>query len=467
MNRRGVRVVGALIASLAGLLAVHPVAGQDREPAAAKPKRVPGAVLYKPGVLPDRIILTWKGDPATSQAVTWRTDTSVSTPVAQIAPAGDSSQFRANARTLPATSEPLESDLGEALYHSVNFEGLTPKTKYAYRVGDGTNWSEWFQFTTAAREPEPFSFVYVGDAQTQIKEHWSRVIRQALADAPKARFVLHAGDLINSRSDAEWGEWHAAAGWINGSVPSVPTPGNHEYAGAKVSPHWRPQFTLPENGPAGLEETVYFLDFQGVRFVSLNSNTRQEEQVPWLEKVLNANPNAWTVVTFHHPLYATAKGRDNERLRKLWQPVFDRHRVDLVLQGHDHAYGRSGLLSADGPGGTVYVVSVSGPKLYKLEQRDWMRKSAEGKQLYQVIRINGDTLYYEARTATGELFDIFELRKQPGRPNRLLEREELEAPPEAEPAGGSRGEVYVAVGVLVGLAGLLFGLAALRRARKT
>jgi hypothetical protein len=34
----------------------------------------------------------------------------------------------------------------------------------------------------------------------------------------------------------------------------------------------------------------------------------------------------------------------------------------------------------------VYVVSVSGPKMYNLEREDWMARTAEDTQLYQVIR---------------------------------------------------------------------------------
>ena len=57
-------------------------------------------------------------------------------------------------------------------FHTVNFTNLKPDTKYLYRVGDGANWSEWFEFETASNKAEPFSFVYVGDAQNDIKEHW-------------------------------------------------------------------------------------------------------------------------------------------------------------------------------------------------------------------------------------------------------------------------------------------------------
>jgi 3',5'-cyclic AMP phosphodiesterase CpdA len=252
--------------------------------------------------------------------------------------------------------------------------------------------------------------------------------------------MIHAGDLINDGNrDAEWGEWFGAGAWLNAMVPSLPTPGNHEYprdrkqllAARKLSRHWRPQFTLPRHGPEGLEETVYWLDYQGARIISLNANEEQARQVAWVEAVLAENSNAWTIITFHQPLFSTARGRDNPQLRALWKPVFDKHRVDLVLQGHDHAYGRfgqeltenvaSGLNTRSPVGGTIYVVSVSGPKMYQLDRSPAMRRAAEDTQLYQIISIDGQTLKYEARTATGELYDAFRLHKRAGQINELVD----------------------------------------------
>lgn len=393
-------------------------------------QETPEQRLHRPTALPDRIILTWSGDPATTQSLTWRTDTSVRNAQAQIAEAGDGPDFVKAARTVMARTQAFKSDLNEALYHSVTFTGLQPATVYAYRVGDGVGWSEWNQFRTAAAGAEPLTFLYVGDAQNEIYSLWSRVVRAGFADAPKAAFIIHAGDLTNrSLRDAEWGEWHQAAGWINRSLVSLPTPGNHEYPSENgkraLAPHWRMQFTLPENGPSGLEETCYWVDIQGVRVVSLNSNEQQKEQAEWLDRLLSNNPNRWTIITFHHPIYSAARSRDNKELRETWQPVFDKHRVDLVLTGHDHTYARSNLMSgvnAIGAAGTVYVVSVSGPKMYALERGPWMERAAEDTQLYQIIRINGDRLDYESRTARGVLYDAFELHKQPGGKNRLVSR---------------------------------------------
>lgn len=430
----------------------------------------PPKLLHAPTPMPDRIILTWKGDPATTQAVTWRTDLSVKTPVAEVAPADPGPGVEKGWRgydpkkvaTLSARTEPLKTAINEALYHSVHFEGLTPKTKYMYRVGDGANWSEWFHFETASLQPEPFGFIYFGDAQNGIKSLWSRVARGAYSDMPKARFIVHAGDLVNSGpSDTEWGEWHAAAGWINGMVPSVPSPGNHEYIGG-LTKHWRAQFTLPENGPLGLEEACYYLDFQGVRVISLNSNERLDEQAAWLEDVLASRPPSvrWTVVTFHHPVYSTRQGRDNAKLREAWRPVFDRYVPDLVLQGHDHSYGRSGLMREDNvldgvqiraARGTVYVVSVSGAKLYDVGNLPWASRTAQGVQLYQLIRVDGDRLHYEARTARGDVYDSFDLRKRPDGSNELVEG----VVPDAGP--GHR-QYWNAAAAVVILATLLLGL---------
>ena len=223
-------------------------------------------------------------------------------------------------------------------------------------MGDGTNWSEWIQFTTASDRSDPFTFVYFGDAQNLLKSHWSRVIREAYRDAPKAAFLLHAGDLINrADADAEWGEWFYAGSFIHRMIPCIATPGNHEYSRApgllgklkskQLTRYWRSMFAFPKNGPPGLEETVYSIDYQGTRIISLNSNERQQDQVPWLEEVLRDNPNRWTILTFHHPIYSPKVGRDNPELRNLWQPIFDKYRVDLVLQGHDHTYARSKFMT--------------------------------------------------------------------------------------------------------------------------
>lgn len=392
---------------------------------------------HAPTPLPDRIILTWSGSPATTQAITWRTDTSVSTPQVQFAPTQDGPNFQKAVSTVPATSETFTSDLSTAKYHSVTLQGLNPSTDYNYRVGDGVNWGEWSRFRTASNAAEPFEFLYFGDAQTNIAEHCAHMFQTALRHAPRARFLVHAGDLINNyNNDAQWGEWHRAMSFVSRALPSIPTPGNHEYGnyegGRMLTKHWATQFTLPTQSPKAFHEAAYYVDYQGLRVISLDSNRVTPEQTNWLEDTLKENKNKWTILTFHHPVLSAAKGRDNEMLRETWKPLIDKYKVDMVLTGHDHTYARSGL-----EGAAVYAVSVLGPKQYDLEKKPWMVRTAEDTQLFQIIRIDKDKLTYESRTATGALYDAFDLTKIAGKPNRLTNRiptnkPENHRPPKAE-----------------------------------
>ncbi|WP_310587733.1 FN3 domain-containing metallophosphoesterase family protein [Dyadobacter sp. CY312] len=185
---------------------------------------------YPPTKFPDRVILGYKTNPAVSQAVNWRTDSTVSNAVGAIHEADPSPDFVPNARIVKAKSLPVILDGKTVHYHEVNFTDLKPSTQYVYRVGGGQHWSEWFHFKTASDKQEPVSFLYFGDAQNDLRSLWSRTIRGAFATLPKANLMIHAGDLINrSNTDYEWGEWFEAGGWVNGMIPSLSSPGNHEY----------------------------------------------------------------------------------------------------------------------------------------------------------------------------------------------------------------------------------------------
>jgi acid phosphatase type 7 len=388
-----------------------------------------------PSERPDRIVLNVTEDLSTSMSVTWRTDRSIANGFAQIAVADAHPAFVDTARTLEATSQPLDFSTLEANYHAVTFRELQPNTEYAYRVGTEGNWSEWFHFKTTGTSDEKLTFLYFGDVQTNIQSLWSRVIRQAYRTAPAARLALFGGDLVNrANRDVEWGEWFAAGGFIHAELPVMPTPGNHDHADTDegedlLSAFWQPQFTLPRNGPKGLEESCYYVDVQGIRFISINtqrydvSKSDGKKQREWLQSLLADNPNRWTCVVMHHPVYSTKRNRDNMQLRKDLKPLFDEYRVDLVLQGHDHTYAR-GMeripMDRGKTSSTMYVVSVSGPKMSDVLRADWMERTAGHTQLFHVIDVDGDVLTFKAFTATGELYDEFELHKTKDAANRLI-----------------------------------------------
>ncbi|MEM9744828.1 MAG: FN3 domain-containing metallophosphoesterase family protein [Pseudomonadota bacterium] len=408
---------------------------------------------------PDRIVVTLPGDPASSFAVTWRTNASVTETIAQIAPATDDARFDLAAETTDARTErldlaqfeqagehflvPWNTGLSPVHFHSVTFEGLEPDTVYAYRVrGDRGAWSEWFHLRTAS-PTGPVKFVYVGDAQNGVRSHWARLIRSAFSTAPDADFILHAGDLVNRGSrDYEWAEWFEAVGFIHGMIPAVPVAGNHEYAPLGVGDKqtdrilsilWRPQFTLPlaPELPADLQEAAYALRYsKDVHlFVLSTQNSQIAEQADWLDAALAASDARWKIVSMHHPIFSSGRGRDSPERRALLLPVLKRHQVDLVLQGHDHTYARGAIgqtperLGFRDTGGSVevmFVNSVSGPKQYEFMADGWDKYAEDGvvlarkavnTQFFQVIEVDGEELRYEARTALGALYDDFVMRK--------------------------------------------------------
>lgn len=397
---------------------------------------------------PDRIFLSPTKHPETSMSVTWRTDTTVETGFAQLTLADPSARFDLTAETMEANTSTLDPTISSlnplypsTNFHSIYFRNLKPNTLYAYRVGGGEeHWSEWFQFRTAKADKQPFRFLYFGDAQNGVYSHWSRAIRAAYAMAPDAAFTIHAGDLINrAHRDREWGGWFKAGGWIHATIPGLPVVGNHEMGKLidddtsqerTLSIQWPHQFTLPKesNLPSIPAETVYTLVYQGVRLVVLNSSEDYQIQAAWLDRVLTQNQEPWTVVTFHHPVFSSGSDRNNPEQRAAWKPILDKHKVDLVLQGHDHTYarGQTPLTLAVGGGGpqspvtSVYVNSVSGAKMYKTNENRWddyrddgveLARMGENTQFFQVISIDNRRLEYQCYMTNGELYDRFVLLK--------------------------------------------------------
>lgn len=447
----------AFLAAAAVLIASAPsmaqvVAPPDPDPMPA-PLHAPNGRWAAKGWA-DRIVLSPAADAARGAGVAWRTDTRQAAAEAQIAEEIDGPLLGFTARTLTGTTAPIENENGQALYHQVRFDGLKPDTRYVYRVRAADGWSEWLPFRTARAEFAPFRFIYLGDTQNDILEIGSRVIRSAFKEAGPAALVVHAGDLVAQREvkvhDDEWGEWTEAGGRAFAMTPQLPATGNHEYVdhvlpngeeSRVLGPHWALQFALPDNGAEGVKATSYFVDYQGVRFIVLDGTAALDlgglvAQTRWLDATLASSPARWNVALFHQPIYTCARPQDTEELKAAWKPIFDARNIDLVLQGHDHCYGRvsnpagaeaSRADSAAGrPQGPVYVVSVTGSKMYGLNDRADTQpvRAAENTELYQLIDVEADRLSFRAFTATGQLYDAFTLARGADGRNRLTESDQ-------------------------------------------
>lgn len=430
---------------LAAALAAGALAAQDAPPIPRS-----AGLPYAPRNLPDRLVLTPGADPAREMAIAYRTDTAQTAAEAQIALSVDGPTLAEQARTVTGTSRPIDSANGPALYHQIRFSGLSPDTVYTYRVRGAAGWGEWHQFRTAAAEAKPFRFLYLGDVQNGILTYASRVIRQAFHANGDIRLVLHAGDLAAQRDDLdhddEWGEWNQAGGHNYAMVPQLPATGNHEYIDEqqpdgseiyRLGPYWPMQFALPANGADPVKATTYYVDYQGVRFIILDGTAAinlgsMEAQTRWLDATLASSKAHWNVVLFHQPVFTCARPNDTAEIKAAWKPVFDSRKVDLVLQGHDHCYSRltseagreagAGARKRGAVQGPVYLVSVTGSKMYRLNDRSGSQpdKIAEATELYQIVDVEPKRLKFRTFTASGKLYDGFDLERT-AKGNRLHE----------------------------------------------
>lgn len=338
---------------------------------------------------PDHITLTWASNPTTTQTITWRTDTTVSNGYVEYIQVGGSARARlANAHTATATVEILNADVGDMNIHSVTLTGLTPGTQYSYRVGDGTNWSKSYTFTTQQAGTPSFNFIVLTDIHCGYPNDTTGVptnlpytnnLHAAFSNDSDAKFVVMDGDTLDYAGlYDQWNLFYAGGAGVIDTIPVVPATGNHEpetkINGSKA--YRKPvefitQFKVPQNGPAsqvvdnqqcdGLKGEVYSYNYGDVHFVILDSQATEEAvigndavsrfpggaqqfldlQTKWLDNDLKSTTKKWKIVIFHKTPYYEKSNKSNEKVKSAFAPIFDKYHVDVVFNGHDHDYSRT------------------------------------------------------------------------------------------------------------------------------
>jgi hypothetical protein len=156
--------------------------------------------------------------------------------------------------------------------------------------------------------------------------------------------------------------WDVYFGSIEGSASTTPwmfATGNHDMEAAYPTHGYGghlARLDFPGNGPAACP-SVYSFVYGNVAVLSLDANDVSYEitantgysggaQNTWVERTLaahRANPDIdFIACFFHHCAYATtATHASDGGVRGAWGDLFDRHQVDLVLQGHNHVFERT------------------------------------------------------------------------------------------------------------------------------
>ncbi len=369
----------------------------------------PSAASAGDSLQPEGIILTWTGDPAGSQTITWLMPDDEPACVQYLSSDGFTGSF-AGAQEISAGCSKFDST---NYRFTATITGLNPGTKYIYRVGREGSWSEALSFTTAA-DTEKFEFLYMGDVQSGYTQ-WGSTLNSVYQTYPQIKFALLGGDLTDNGDDEnEWGQFLDAATGVFSLIPVMPTLGNHDGS------MYLNFFALPENGPVGLKREFYSFDYGNAHFVVLDTRNNTDERVKqWLQEDLQAATKKWKFVVFHMPAYpATYDYKEIDKsIRANWIPILEQNRVDMVFVGHQHQYMRTHPIfqgevqTSPAAYGIVYVMGNAGSKTYTGSgEFPYIAVERTGSN-YQIIQIDGDVLTLTAKEANGELIEIYTINK--------------------------------------------------------
>ncbi|MBI1841975.1 MAG: metallophosphoesterase [Verrucomicrobia bacterium] len=293
--------------------------------------------------------------------------------------------------------------------HQGTLTGLSPETRYVYRVISGESSTPPYSFSTAPKAESPFAVAWWGDnhdGTTTLRTHVSNI----LSHAPN--MICVAGDMVNSGSSAsEWNDyWFKPLEHMNAAqtTPVLFARGNHDGEHALAYAY----SVLPGNG------AWYSFSYGNSWFLFLDTEADSSavpEQFAWLKKELQrpeARAAAFRIVCFHRPPWTdfwNGGGYTGETwVRDLWTPLLAQSDVDIVVSGHTHAYCRGAT------NGVTYVVSGGGGGVVDTERvATWpMFQSEYTDTHFDLMEVDGARLDWRAFSVNNQLIDQFRLHSR-------------------------------------------------------
>ncbi len=214
------------------------------------------------------------------------------------------------------------------------------------------------------------------------------------------KVVFHTGDLVDT-SHHEWVTFNAITSELREKSEFYPVLGNHEYYAGLES--FLDNFELPNN------EKWYSVGRGGIHFIVLNSNDSIEEgseQYAWLVSDLKSIGSSvkFTIVIFHHPPFSSTYSVEGDirAFRYIAVPLFEKYGVDIVFNGHTHAYER--CLYND-----IYYITTGGggaPLHKRVNQYRYSQKYVEENH-FCILYIKDNRLFVEVLNEDLKLIDKF------------------------------------------------------------
>lgn len=190
-------------------------------------------------------------------------------------------------------------------------------------------------------------------------------------------------------------------GSLRRSAPMWATLGNHD--------------VVRGHGPAELAHLKlpslpYRKRLPGAELLFLNANRVDRAQASWLRDRLAAPGPPFRVVVFHQPAWSCSVHGSTAAVDRLWVPIFERYRVALVLNGHDHNYQRY----TSRRGVTYVVTGGGGAGLYPLHTdcgETPHRAAGVSRHHFTAVQISGGTMTLTAVATSGAVLDRTVIRR--------------------------------------------------------
>ncbi len=226
-------------------------------------------------------------------------------------------------------------------------QGLTPGTRYEYRVVLGGQFSAGSFWTAPEDSAQALKFISYGDTRAHPELHEAiaaQVVALYESDPAYQTFNLHTGDLVtNGTREKDWTEeffspslTHIRAELANMAV--LPVIGNHERSSELFSRY----FPMPF-----VDDRYWSFDYGPAHFVLLDQYAplplkAGSPQYQWLEKDLAGSNKTWKIVVLHEPGWSAGGGHEpNAVVQNDLQPLFEKYGVAMVIAGHNHYYARA------------------------------------------------------------------------------------------------------------------------------
>jgi len=290
----------------------------------------------------------------------------------------------------------------------VSFTGLPAGQTIHYDVLGGRPEGKG-SFKTPAAAAAAFEAVVFGDTRTRHDLH--RKVIDSIMKYTQAEVALHTGDLVSDGFDsAQWPLFFVIEKPLLKKMAFFPVLGNHERGNYKYYDFFE------------VQSPYYSFDWGAAHFVILNSDVGNvalssdarakfwDEQTRWLEEDLKKAEKApFRVVVMHHPPFsATARrqgGGGNVFARGLI-PLFEKHKVQFVFNGHDHNYQHHEFL------GVHYVVTGGGgAPLYPVDgSLEGITKKVVMTEHFVRLKMSPQSASVEALALDGTVLDAFEVK---------------------------------------------------------